>query len=73
MMGYYRYRTGTGTAGGSCNKEKTICFVKPLGCPESIDNLVCVFSGDFGTKLINLADAMTAGLTPANEYAVLVI
>jgi len=41
--------------------------------PDSVDNLVGIFSGYFCSEFINLADTMTASLATSDEDSVSVV
>jgi hypothetical protein len=44
-----------------------------LGGPDGVDDFIGVFLGDFGAQLVDLADAVAAGLAAADEDAVTMV
>jgi len=70
---HYGYRAGAGAAGGTGDEQEGIRLKEPLGGSYRIDNLIGVFSGDFGAQLIYLAHSVAAGLAASDEDSVLII
>ena len=64
---------GAGTAGGAGAEQESVRFAEIAGGADRLDDLVGVLAGDLGAQLVDLADAVAAGLALADDDAVVVV